>query len=118
MSAAPSLIIARTGVMPVPMISLLVMSAPTQWVMSMNSWEATPGMKYLVPPEMPTTSWGKTGPTTIATSDSTTCRLMRMSAPTSSRPSDSCAIRSPSIHPTLTSMSGSAHSWLTTRRPG
>ena len=73
MRDAPSLIMARTGVMPVvPMISLLVMSAPAQWVMSMNSWEATPGMKYLLPPEMPTTSCGNTGPTTIATSDSTT----------------------------------------------
>src|SRR5690625_5406677 len=54
----------RTGVMPrVPMMRLAVISAPTQWEMSMTSCTEQPGKKYLLPPEKPTTSWGKTGPT-------------------------------------------------------
>jgi hypothetical protein len=76
MSAAPSSISARTGVIPVvPMISAEVISAPSQCETSMIFWPATPGKKYLLPPEMPTTSWGRTGPTTRATSWSTTARL-------------------------------------------
>ncbi len=45
----------------------------------MSSCPDTPGKKYLLPPEKPTTSWGNTGPTTIATSASATCRLIRTS---------------------------------------
>ena len=53
-SAAASSISARTGVMPrVPMISALVISAPSQCERSMISWPATPGKKYLLPPEKP-----------------------------------------------------------------
>ena len=54
---------ARTGVMSVvPMISAEVMSAPIQCETSMMSWPATPGKKYLLPPEMPTTSCGQHRP--------------------------------------------------------
>jgi len=89
-SAAASLISARTGVMPrVPMISALVMRAPTQWVRSMISCPAMPGKKYLLPPEMPTTSCGNTGPTTRATSCSTTARLSSTRAGILSRLPDS-----------------------------
>ena len=53
-SDAASLISARTGVMPrVPMISALEMSAPSQCEKSMTCWPATPGKKYLLPPEKP-----------------------------------------------------------------
>ena len=53
-SAAASSISARTGVMPrVPMMSALVISAPSQCERSMISWPATPGKKYLLPPEKP-----------------------------------------------------------------
>lgn len=67
----------RTGVMPsVPMMSEAVISAPTQWEMSMTSWTEQPGKKYLLPPEKPTTSCGKTGPTTRLTSASATILLI------------------------------------------
>ena len=55
-------ITARTGVYPEPMIRLLVIKAPDQWVKLIISAPAMPGKKYLFPPEKPTTSWGKTGP--------------------------------------------------------
>src|SRR4051795_6570637 len=68
-SAAPSLIKARTGVVPVvPMISAEVINAPSQCETSMIFCPATPGKKYLLPPDIPTTSCGSTGPTTSATS--------------------------------------------------
>jgi len=53
-------------------IAALVISAPTQCDRSISSWPETPGKKYLLPPENPTTSCGNTGPTTIATSASAT----------------------------------------------
>ena len=112
--AAPSLIMARTGVTAgVPMMCELVMSAPTQWVREMKPSWATPGMKYLLPPDMPTTSWGRTGPMTIFTSASTTRRLMSTSQPVDRRPSLSSAMRAPPMRPTRTSIEGSRHSWLT-----
>ena len=37
----------------VPMISALVINAPSQCEKSMTSWPATPGKKYLLPPENP-----------------------------------------------------------------
>ena len=86
-SDAASLISARTGVMPrVPMMSALVISAPSQCEKSMTSGPATPGKKYLLPPEKPTTSCGNTGPTTSDTSCSTTARLSTTSTGWSSRP--------------------------------
>ena len=118
-SAAASSMSARTGVMPrVPMMSALVISAPSQCERSMISWPATPGKKYLLPPEKPTTSCGKTGPTTSATSCSTTARLSRTSTLSTSRPSDSSATRSAGMTPSDTKVSGSAHSWLRTAMPG
>src|SRR3954465_6888146 len=54
---------ARTGVVPrVPMIVALVMRAPSQCDTLMTSWLETPGKRYLLPPEKPTTSCGNTGP--------------------------------------------------------
>jgi hypothetical protein len=71
---------ARTGVTPrVPIISALVINAPTQCDKSISSRPETPGKKYLFPPENPTTSCGNTGPITIATSASATWRLIRTS---------------------------------------
>ena len=59
---AASLMSARTGVIPrVPMISALVISAPSQCDRSMSSRPETPGKRYLLPPEKPTTSCGNTG---------------------------------------------------------
>ena len=118
-SAAASSISARTGVMPrVPMMSALVISAPSQCERSMISWPATPGKKYLLPPEKPTTSCGNTGPTTSATSCSTTARFRRTSTLSLSRPSDSSATRLPGMIPSETNVAGSAHSWLRTSIPG
>ena len=86
----------------------------------MISWPATPGKKYLLPPEKPTTSCGNTGPTTSATSCSTTARLSaHRRRRRSSRPSGQLGDpvgadrargrrRSP----------GSHHSWLTHGHPG
>ena len=45
----------------VPMISALVISAPSQCDRSMSSRPETPGKRYLLPPENPTTSCGNTG---------------------------------------------------------
>src|SRR5829696_7218345 len=59
---AASLTSARTGVTPrVPIICALVINAPTQCERLINSGPDTPGKKYLLPPENPTTSW-KDGP--------------------------------------------------------
>ena len=53
---------ARTGVYFVPMMDAFVIRAPSQWNMSSTSWPEMPGNRYLLPPENPTTSWGKVGP--------------------------------------------------------
>ena len=58
----------RTGVSLMPMISELVINAPNQCVKLMTSGPEMPGKKYLLPPEIPTTSWGKTGPQTMSQS--------------------------------------------------
>ena len=68
MKDAARLMSRRMGVSATPMISLLVSSAPSQWVTSMTSWPDTPGTKYLLPPEKPATSCGKTGPQTRSSS--------------------------------------------------
>ena len=87
---AASLISARTGVMPrVPIMSALVISAPSQCEKSITSGPATPGKKYLLPPENPTTSCGKTGPTTSETSCSTTARFSTHLDGLVQRPSES-----------------------------
>jgi hypothetical protein len=119
-SETASSISARTGVVPrVPMISALVISAPSQCDRLMTSWLETPGKKYLLPPENPTTSWGNTGPTTRVTSCSTTARFSRtLTDWWWKRPSDSSAIRSAPMVPTEAKVSGSHHSWLRTVAPG
>ena len=66
-SAARS-IIRRMGVSGVPMVCMLVSRAPIQWVTLIISGAAMPGKKYLLPPENPITSWGKTGPQTTSRS--------------------------------------------------
>ena len=86
-SDAASLMSARTGVIPrVPMISALVISAPSQCERSISSGPETPGNRYLLPPEKPTTSCGKTGPTMIVRSCSTSARLIRTSTVSRSIP--------------------------------
>jgi hypothetical protein len=113
--AAASSINARTGVVPgVPMMFELMISAPSQCEKSMTSWPATPGKKYLLPPEKPTTSCGNTGPTTSATSCSTTARLSFTG--TSSRIISSVIspTRSGLIVPRSANVSGFHHSWLIT----
>ena len=109
---AASLIRARTGVTPrVPIIFALVIKAPTQCDRSISSWPDTPGKKYLLPPENPTTSCGNTGPTTIATSASATCRLIRTSTETSRiRPPVSSVSRSAPILPSVVNVSGNQDS--------
>ena len=52
----------RTGVHLLPMIIGFVTTAPSQWKKFRMSGPATPGNRYLLPPEKPTTSCGKTGP--------------------------------------------------------
>ena len=102
----------------VPMISADVIRAPSQCEMSMMSWPATPGKKYLLPPEIPTTSCGSTGPTTRAMSCSTTARLRWTGTSTSSRPSDSSRIRAAGMVPRSANVAASHHSWLSTVIPG
>ena len=74
MAAAVS-IIRRMGVSAVPMVATLVNIAPIQWVTLIISAPEMPGKKYLLPPEKPTTSCGKTGPQTIKRSYSSARRL-------------------------------------------
>ena len=102
----------------VPMISAEVISAPSQCDTSMIFWPPTPGKKYLLPPEIPTTSCGSTGPTTSATSCSTTARLSSTGTSRPIRPSDSSAIRAAGTVPRSANVSGFHHSWLTTVVPG
>ncbi len=52
----------RTGVHLLPMIIGLVTTAPSQWKKFRMSGPLTPGKRYLLPPEKPTTSCGNTGP--------------------------------------------------------
>ena len=52
----------RTGVHLLPMIIGLVTTAPSQWKKFSTSGPLTPGKRYLLPPEKPTTSCGNTGP--------------------------------------------------------
>ena len=52
----------RTGVYLLPITFQLVITAPSQWEKLITSGPATPGKKYLLPPEKPTTSCGKVGP--------------------------------------------------------
>src|SRR5438876_1219662 len=66
----------RTGVHLLPMIIGLVTTAPSQWKKFRISGPPTPGKRYLLPPEKPTTSWGKTGPTMMILSYSKTLRLI------------------------------------------
>ena len=119
-SEAASLTRARTGVTPrVPIISALVIRAPTQWDTSISSGPETPGKKYLLPPEKPTTSCGNTGPITIATSASATRRLIRTSTSGSViSPPVSSLIRARAMVPSEVKVSGSQDSWLTTSQPG
>ena len=101
------------------MISTLLMSAPSQCETLMTSFTATPGKRYLLPPEKPTTSCGTTGPTMRFTSDSThsllICTRIGMSV---SRPPVSSAMRSAEISPRSAICSGSSHAWLTTVHSG
>ena len=52
----------RTGVHLWPMILGVVITAASQWKKCSTSGPDTPGKRYLLPPEKPTTSCGKTGP--------------------------------------------------------
>src|SRR6185312_7188971 len=52
----------RTGVHLLPMIIGLVQTAPSQWKKFKIFGPPTPGNRYLLPPEKPTTSCGNTGP--------------------------------------------------------
>ena len=61
-SAAARSMMHRTGLSLIPMVCMLVTSAPNQWVKLIISGPAMPGKRYLAPPEKPATSWGKTGP--------------------------------------------------------
>src|SRR5215213_8248471 len=117
---AASLTSARTGVTPrVPIICALVINAPTQWERLINSGPDTPGKKYLLPPENPTTSCGKTGPTTIATPASATWWLMRTSTEVSViSPPVKSASRSAPMVPRDVNVSGSQDSWLRIVQPG
>ena len=86
----------------VPMISALVISAPSQCETSMTSWPDTPGKKYLLPPEKPTTSCGNTGPDHqrhVVLDDRPVEPHRRPSW--RSRPSDSSASRSAPMVPTV-----------------
>src|ERR1044071_8484812 len=53
----------RTGVHLLPMIIGFVQTAPSQWKKFRIFGPPTPGNRYLLPPENPTTSCGNTGPT-------------------------------------------------------
>ena len=100
------------------MISAEVMSAPSQCDTSMIRWPPTPGKKYLLPPDIPTTSCGRTGPTTSAMSWSTTARFSSTSTSRLSRPSDSSSIRAAGMVPRWANVSGCHHAWLRTSVPG
>ncbi len=98
---AASSISARTGVTPrVPIVSALVISAPSQCERSMSSRPDTPGKRYLLPPENPATSCGNTGPTISVTSCSVTARLILTRTGCRSKPPESSAIRPAPIGPT------------------
>ncbi len=98
----------------VPMISRLVMSAPSQWVTSISSWPDKPGKRYLFPPENPTTSCGRTGPITTVTSLSVMSRLIRTSTTLEQAAPESWPTAAGSRVPTEANVSSRHHSWFTT----
>ena len=111
-SAAARSTTARTGVYLVPMIDGLVMSAPSQWNMSMISCPPIPGNRYLLPPEKPTTSCGKVGPTISRRSYSSASLLMVTSTRSRMRPPEISATSSSLIVPIEASAFGSFQAWL------
>jgi hypothetical protein len=105
-------ITARTAVAFVPITSKLVMSAPSQWVKLMISAPAMPGNRYLVPPEKPATSWGKTGPHTSRWSYSSTSRFKATATSRLIRPPVSCSISRAGIVPRVVKVLGLSQRWL------
>src|SRR5215831_4147337 len=76
----------RTGVHLLPMIFGLVTTAPSQWKKFRIAGPPTPGKRYLFPPEKPTTSCGKTGPTMMILSYSKTFLLISTGTSIEKRP--------------------------------
>src|ERR1051326_17335 len=76
----------RTGVHLLPIIIGLVTTAPSQWKKFSIAGPPTPGKRYLLPPEKPTTSCGKTGPTMMILSYSKTLRLISTGTSIEKRP--------------------------------
>ena len=111
MRARAAWITRRTGVSFRPMMRAQVMTAPSQWKKWSSSPPETPGKRYLAPPENPTTSWGKTGPSTSTRSWSSTARLTSTGTRSRSRPSESAATSSSSSQPTRTRVSGRSQRW-------
>ena len=100
----------------VPMMARLVINAPSQCVTSISSCPDSPGNRYLLPPENPTTSWGSTGPMMIVTSLSRTKRLMRTSTISLSIPFESSDTVSASSVPTSANVVSSHHAWFKTAK--
>ena len=88
------------------------MSAPSQWVKLITSGPLTPGKKYLLPPEKPATSCGKTGPTITIWSYSCTIRFTRTSTSIAISPFESRPVSSAVMVPAVTNVSGRSQRWL------
>jgi hypothetical protein len=104
----------RTGVCALPMMATLVISAPSQWNMSMIRCPAIPGNRYLSPPEKPTTSWGKTGPISANWSYSRTRRLTVTGTSSAMSPPEISSTSAAGMTPRSVSSSGSFQRWLNT----
>ena len=84
---------------PEPMIRLLVIKAPNQWVKLIISVPAMPGKKYLFPPEKPTTSWEEAGPQMMRRSYSKMILFKATGTSFESNPSERTWISSAGIVP-------------------
>ena len=112
-SAAASSISARTGVMPrVPMISALVISAPSQWETSISSWPGHAREQVLVaagePDDLVREHRADDQRHVVLDDRAVDPDLDAVLE----HAADSSAIRSAPMCPTLTNVSGSHHSWL------
>ncbi len=112
MNAAALSTTCRTGVRFAPMITGIVIIAPSQWKKFSTSGPEMPGKKYLLPPEKPITSCGNVGPMMTTWSYSHSRRLTSTRTSSFSRQCEMRSTSSAGIVPMTLSSFGSSQRWL------
>ena len=97
------------------MIPRLVTTAPSQWKKLRMSAPPTPGNRYLLPPLIPTTSCGNTGPTMMTSSYSNSRAFTSTGTSMANKPPERARISSAGMTPNRRKAAGLSHSWLKNR---